>query len=712
MKNISQGQNSGRITGATGTRDKQTGNEGTLVTGAISELGLPGRTGSPAKFKQSKIIALIIMLIITAIDKQSHASYTFDQSPCKNVYYTVVQSVTSSNQYVGLMELKLINGVLESVWHGMSWWPPPLMQVNAKQMYWNGSIWAEHRGYNGWVGSLPQGFIQVGSHTAASYGQCDTCTPQKNNLISQCGGTEKVDWETWEQTTCTGTCLPQCENELVALTVQCGGSQYIENFDSNTCEGNCFCDETPNNPNTHTYIQVRDFCGGASKVKVYDKNQCVGECKGCDQEYQTKEAECASQGLKINRTPVNESLCEYECEKDCSSEYQALEQQCGIVGISSFDNETCTGNCKQDCTDEFRAKETECGIAGIGKWSDDTCTGTCRDCEYYAKQCEKRCAGTFATSECSDGRANGRIVAIDIGPCTCADPREVVATKTGTTDSEIPEPGSQGGTVETLPNGDKIETLPDGTKIKYSADGKSVTVEVGEGKTIEKRIGENGEVKYSAIDESGRKYEIVDVPQEDGTILRKRTTYANANINNPELEPNWIETDTETEIVRAPDKDLDGNEIPGTGTTPTTPGEPTEKRIDGIVATSGSTGVSIPDFSKNYEGITVPVKPERREMELAQALRQDEFRAVGQSMAAKMPTAMFENIVHMFGTESNEAPVINIRFPSVNIMGKNMEVIPLVLDLSPLDIVAKAVRWLLGILMVVGAIHLFRRIVM
>jgi len=430
------------------------------------------------------------------------------------------------------------------------------------------------------AGSIPQvgsnGVIS-GVYNMAPPNCGEICAPEKAALVTQCGGTQEVEWASFNEQNCTGICLPTCGDAYDMKVADCGGSQYLKTWDMGTCKGTCYCEEIPDNKQTPTYRQLEGFCSGSGGgIKTYNKELCEGDCKSCDEEFAEQQAICLQAGTDINRNSPNAENCVYNCLPNCQDEYDAQETACGFWGVdmSKWNEETCSGPCKSNCENKYAEFESKCGIAGVATWDDGTCSGTCKDCDWSAKDCTAKCAGQKKDSvdHCTQNtNSSGVINVIEYGNCECNEPSEpwgdtVKGGEPGTVDpSPFGVAGQAGGTVEVNPDGSKTETLTNGTKITYSKDGQVVQAKTTDGRTLTKRK-ENGVVTNTIVDSEGNVRIQVLEKTDDGQIKETITNGDNINSGNPELSPQIILGDSVVTYYpdsTTPKTDIGGTDIPG-----------------------------------------------------------------------------------------------------------------------------------------------------
>lgn len=521
---------------------------------------------------------------------------------------------------------------------------------------------------------------------AYAYGEREAVTDITYTKI----GCECPDGSEWNPT--TGECESSCGDKQALKEYECGGSGQLASWDEDTCTGLCLCEESPDDPNTHTWKQMIAFCGGENQVDYWTSETCLGQCKGCDDEFQAKEASCAALGLLIDRDSPDKENCVYECvEPDpCTDEFEEKESSCGFWGVNktTYNWETCEGECneKEECQDDYDEFVASCGIAGVYKWDSDSCTGKCKDCEWASDDCQKDCPGTGGISECSQFKSGGVITGIEYGSCECLAPDEEL----GSIDEEM-FPGSQGGVVVNNPDGSKTETLDNGTVLTYSADGKTVTATDSQGRTIkytEDTV--NITETYVSSDGAGSVKTITLEAQPDGSVIETTTISIDRNANNPELGEDLIEISSETRVV-PPDE---VSNLPNGNDIITTVTDITGAEIPSVVPSDETGGVNIAfgtfagdsvEYADSYETDS-------------SSIDWSPITSLGSRISDKLPAQFAHNLVTAFGPESNTAPVLYFNLPDVVVMGNTVSQPINELDLSPFNIVAQAMRWILGLI--------------
>jgi hypothetical protein len=541
------------------------------------------------------------------------------------------------------------------------------------------------------------------------YVEITDCTGTQDVIVSGCPSSDEATWEghqgevkindggiiqcwkqvlvnyasiKWRVIGCEITDPPvDCSDDYALKVDECGGVDFLENWDDQTCTGNCYCEETPtDNPESVTYSQAQDFCSGSGMgVNTYDKDTCTVDCNSCDEEYSAKQLECIQQGTDINPNPVNSSTCEYECKPHCTTEWDELTELCGVQGIDTdtWDDNTCTGSCNNDCTEPYDELIDECGIAGIASFNNQTCEGSCKGCEYEQADCDRKCGG-FGEQTCNEIRGNaGNIISLNIGSCECADPEDTWGGVGDTIQSEgyaFGDPGQAGGTITNNPDGTVTETLNDGSELHYSADGKSIRGVLPSGKQIEKSVGEdeNGAyVQYITIDEEGyaRIKKVYEPDPETGESRVEETSAIDLNHDNPELSEN-LGTYGETEVSY-----ISGDTWDGLGGAlvdrPVSEPEPEpEPEPEEIAYTS--------------DGSTIDITP---------------ITSAVSNLGEKFPVSALVNVVGVLDllTAQGQAPTFTLNFLQFGTVD---------VDLSIFDPIATACRWLFMIALIMGVVFL------
>ena len=165
----------------------------------------------------------------------------------------------------------------------------------------------------------------------------DPCQQQRDNLISSCGGDNNVDWDTWDESDCTGKCKPCDYGEYLRDRAKCI-SPALHIWDESTCTG---------------------YCEG------------IGNCT--DEDMQNAMQACGARGIAyMNSTDPD---CPYQCNDDCQDTFSKAKIACGWYGVI-FDWNTCEyscekchieeSNCQQQCADQGGMAHIDCATTARG----------------------------------------------------------------------------------------------------------------------------------------------------------------------------------------------------------------------------------------------------------------------------------------------------------------------------------------------------------
>lgn len=483
-------------------------------------------------------------------------------------------------------------------------------------------------------------------------------------------------------------CLPPCYDEYQLKVLECGSEGQVENWDDQTCTGNCFCEETPDDDlNTATYKQMKAFCSGSGKgLQFYDTLTCTGDCKSCDEEFAQKRSECYSLGMDINKEPVNSESCEYECKETCDQEIDLLENLCGFWGVNlgTWDYENCTGECNQSCDSQYEELVEKCGIAGVASFNNEDCTGNCKDCDWLRKDCERKCAGRNSETECNMATSTtGKIIGIDYDKCECTSPVEEwgdvapVQAQAQTQNYAFGAPGSNGGSVTQMPDGSLKETLANGNELIFAKNGKSVTaIDKANGMKYTKTLNPDGSVTYVTQDSDGNIVMRLEKPQSDGSIKVTTTSGVDLNSDNPELSPEYVSVGESTTHYEAGTTNVD---IAGN---PQITDDPETK----------------PDPEPMPE--TIP-KDETERKPLSASVSMDGLtNAAGRFKTAFVAFDAIDTFKEIWPSETNNAPVITFNLPTIEVWGSDMGGQTFTMDMEPLNPLATCFRWGLAIILI------------
>lgn len=150
--------------------------------------------------------------------------------------------------------------------------PGPTTVDNWTEFYRNGyrSIWWDRDA---------QIWKVVNTITAYEYGSCTveamptdpppSCDDERAALEESCGGYSYVDWENFDNDTCSGTC--NCLNSYEYYASQCGGSEYVTAVDLETCTFMCSTCEDKQQ-------ELEENCPYGY---IFDNINCTGRCRDC-----------------------------------------------------------------------------------------------------------------------------------------------------------------------------------------------------------------------------------------------------------------------------------------------------------------------------------------------------------------------------------------------------------------------------------------------
>jgi len=508
----------------------------------------------------------------------------------------------------------------------------------------------------------------------------------------------------------TGDCEPppDCSEQFEDLKYECGGESLIENFNEQTCEGNCYCDERPvDNPSTNTYAQLAAFCGGRQFVKHFDSQSCYGSCKGCDEEYEAAVIRCAQQGFAVDLNSPNADECVYDClGEPCQEDYEALEKGCGFWGVGEYNWDTCEGECAEKCNQTTYDDFVEgCGVAGVAYWNNETCSGKCNSCDEIRKTCDKSCPSGFGNLDCTVKKEGGKITYLNYSDCECMDPADVLpppedpATGEPTGEGEDYEgntyyngvPGSHGGTVVKNPNGSYTETVANGEQIVYDADGKTVTGYTHNGQTLISTLNDDGSITYTGTDGEGNYQEVTVTDNGDGTTTTFIENGTDLNWNNPELEPNHVSTSVTTTTTENTTT-IGGDEVAGGG--------------DGeITIPGGEVGGEPEEPEEPIEANITELYPSNQTYAYGERVNTTGWTSAKANWATKNPSAIFANTVTPIIETMRKAPEVPVF--EVPLIGGS-SILPdysVKIDLSYFDMIIPVFKFFLGLSMLLITIR-------
>ncbi len=241
-----------------------------------------------------------------------------------------------------------------------------------------------------------------------------TCSSARIQAAQKCGGNDKY---IIDQNTCEFACKGACENENLLAAIKCEGQgTYTINTDcSFYCNPSSYC--------AQAYEALSIRCGGSDQILDFDDSICTGVCTGCKQEYLAAKNSCShplqdpsggcsfhcgcSQAMQAaesacpNGFRMDTNTCEYQCH-DCATLAENCVTQCGgSDNISSFD-------CKQTTSSQgdvsFEGKPCVCK-------NDNRCSA-------FFSECDRRCSpancGGVAVKQCYE--AGGQIT---YSKCDC-----------------------------------------------------------------------------------------------------------------------------------------------------------------------------------------------------------------------------------------------------------------------------------------------------
>ncbi len=272
--------------------------------------------------KKVQLGCLLAALFFVNATNLHAETYDVTNSPCQKFIYSIAETTTVCSACYESLGPVTDGGNYTVDWgnresrNGHS-----LTSVRYRYVYWNGTTWAattneadQMYSYTINDSNMVGENIQMTSGWDPSLlGTCepeDPCQDEKDALIAQCGGNEKVEWSLWNDETCSGQCvcgedyerygddciycpshhmetfsgrcIPECPygNGLpvgeigyfmgyTCIPPECGEGEYLDT--DNICQPNCGENRTLN-----TTTGECELACGAGYIEM--EGDCVAEC--------------------------------------------------------------------------------------------------------------------------------------------------------------------------------------------------------------------------------------------------------------------------------------------------------------------------------------------------------------------------------------------------------------------------------------------------